>query len=64
MSTFILPGMFIVYCYHSNELKQLIPSLGKQKISLKFATTTAPNVLTPMANVYVAAVVFFNQFQF
>lgn len=64
MSTFILPGMFIVYRYHSNELRQLIPLLGKQDFSLKFGTTTETNVLMPFANVYVTAVVFFNQFQF
>ena len=67
MSTFILSGMFIVYCCQSNELRQLITSLeygGKRNLSLKFATATVTNLLMPVANVYVAAVVFFNQFQF
>ena len=67
MSTFILSGMFIVYCCQSNELRQLIPLLeygGNQKLSLKPATATVTNLLMPVANVYVAAVVFFNQFQF
>ncbi|WP_140485128.1 MULTISPECIES: hypothetical protein [Flavobacterium] len=57
MSTFILPGMFIVYCYHNDKLRQLIPLLRKQNFSLKLASTTVPKV-------YVAAVIFFNQFQF
>lgn len=67
MSTFILPGMCIVYGCQSNQLRQLFPSLeyeGRQNLSVQFATATTANLLTAIASVYVAVVVFFNQFQF
>lgn len=67
MSTFVLPGMLIVYCCQSNGRRQLIPLLeyeGRQNLSLQFAIVTAANLLTAIASVYVAIVVFFNQLQF
>jgi uncharacterized protein YneF (UPF0154 family) len=70
ISTFILSllvGMFIVSCCQSKELKELSPTSenGEKKMfSFKFGSTTEKMSSISIGNVYVCAVVIFNQFQF